>query len=147
MKKFKILLPLFLVLSMASAYAESFAVIVNAGNSEEVNIRERFLLQQGLEKWGSGAEVMPFEIDEAGSIKNLLIKKAFLKSVLSMSGKSEWDQYWTDQKSNGRTVRPTKLKSFKKILRFVKREPGGIGYVPVSMVNASVKKVLTFEVN
>lgn len=148
MKINRLILTMLLALSSYTALTAEYAVIVNKDNGENVDVRSRFLLQQGSDKWGSGGEVLPFEIDEGGSIKNLLIKKAFLKEILGMSGKSEYDKYWTDQKSAGRTVTPTKVKSFKKILRYVKRESGGIGYAPLKKARkAGVKIIKKFVVN
>ena len=145
MKTYLFLFQIFICLLVNSNIkAESFSIIVHKDNADSVNVKERFLLAEGSENWDSGAKVVPFMINFGTDLKKLLIVKSFLTKILDMS-KSDYDNYWIDQKSAGRTDRPIDQNSFEDVLRSIKREKGGIGFVPTSLVNADVKEVQKFE--
>jgi len=140
MKRF--LLVLVTMLFLSQAFAEEYVVIVNVSNND-TNAKDHYLLKAPA--WNNGANVEPYEIDESGDLKKLLVKKAFLKQILGMSF-NDYNKHWADLKASGNTNRPTKLKTFSSIKRFVQRKKGGIGYVPRSQAGGDVKIVATFNV-
>ena len=144
MRYFILLNALILLILTSLVKAESFSVVVHKDNGDEVNIKERFLLAEGSENWSSGSKVVPFMINFGTDLKKLLIVKTFLTKILDMS-KSDYDNYWIDQKSAGRTDRPIDQNTFEDVLRSIKREKGGIGFLPSSLVNADVKEVQKFD--
>ena len=125
------------------ALAEEYAVVVHPSNAD-ANVKDGFLLS--LDSWSNGKKVEPYEIQEAGDLKKLLVKKAFLKEVLGMSI-SDYNKHWADRKAAGKTTKPAPTSSFSGIKRFVSKKEGGIGYIPKSDADGSVKVVKTFNVN
>lgn len=136
-----------LIMTMGAVQAKEFSIIVHKDQAEgNIAARDRFLLAEGLDAWSDGTPVVAFEIEEKGDLKKLIIENGFIKAILGMS-RGAYNQYWIDQKSAGRTNRPVSVKKFKSILRKVKREKGGIAYIPSELVTGDVKVISKFEVN
>ena len=130
------------MLLITSAFSEEFAVIVNASN-DEATARSHFLLIE--EAWSNGAKTLPFEVDPGGSGKKIKVQKAFLKLVLKMNIQT-YRQHWVDRKASGRTVKPTLVRSYQAVKKFVQKKKGGIGYLPKSLAGGNVKIIKTFSV-
>ena len=124
------------------SYAEEFAVIVNSANSFSGDAKEYFLLK--ADKWPSGAVVEPYDIDASSDLLLAVSRNAFIKGILGLSSPAAYKEYWIQQKSKGMTRRPQALKSFDDVVKYVKREKGGIGFVPKSKAQG-VKVLSTFS--
>ena len=138
MKKILILLTFIISLPL---FAEDFAVVVNSAAGGD-NAKNAYLLN--VESWGSGSAVEPYALDKAGGLKNVLIHKAFAKSFLGM-GVSDYKGHWANRKAAGKTKKPTLVKDFKAMKRFITRKKGAIGYLPKSMVTGDMKVVGNFS--
>lgn len=133
------------LLHSASALATSYAVILNAENDFSGDPRIFYTLQKS--QWPSGDEVAPAAIKVGSSLEKGVILSGFVKRVLKLGGISEYREYWIRQKSKGQTRRPIDQTSFKAILKFVSREPGGIGYVPSDLARGNNKVRILLEFN
>lgn len=139
MKKiFVVLITLMISLPL---FAEDFAVVVNSAAGGD-NGKNAFLLNH--ESWGNGTAVEPYELDKAGGLKNVLITKAFAKSFLGM-GMSDYKGHWANRKASGKTKKPTLVKDFNAMKRFVERKAGAIGYLPKAMVTGKMKVIANFS--
>jgi hypothetical protein len=127
-----------------AAIAETYAVVVNAKNSFSGSGKDFFLLKTGSDKWPGGGGVAAFDLDPGADLSLTIVRAQFYKQFLGMTG-SEYNSYWIQEKSKGRTKKPVSVASFKQMAKNVSREAGGIGFVPESL--ATGLKVLTkFEV-
>ncbi len=121
--------------------AEDFAVVVNK-NVDGAAGKNAYLLN--TESWSDGSAVEPYELDKAGGLKNVLIHKAFVKSFLGMS-MSDYKAHWNNRKAAGKTKKPTLVKDFNAMKRFVTRKKGAIGYLPKAMVTGDMKVIANFS--
>ena len=120
--------------------AEDFAVVVNGADG--ANGKNAYLLNTSA--WGNGVTVEPYELDKAGGLKNVLVKKAFAKSFLGMSV-SDYKSHWANRKASGKTKMPTLVKDFKAMKRFLSRKKGAIGYLPKALVTGKMKVIGSFS--
>lgn len=134
---FTLLITLMLTLP---AFAEDFAVVVNGASGD--NGKNAYLLNAAT--WGNGTAVEPFELDNAGGLKNVLVKKAFAKAFLGLS-MADYKAHWSGRKASGKTKMPTLVKDFSAMKRFLSRKAGAIGYLPKSQVDGSMKVIGNFS--
>lgn len=139
MKKIFILL-ITLMVSLP-LFAENFAVVVNSAAGGD-NGKNAYLLN--TDSWSNGTPVDPYQLDKAGGLKNVLITKAFAQSFLGM-GMSDFKGHWANRKASGKTKKPTLVKDFKAMKRFIERKSGAVGYLPKSMVTAKMKVIHSFS--
>jgi len=142
--KFSLLLTLGLMFSF-NAMAKQYSVIVNSGNDFAGDAKNFYLLNQGFGHWPNGTVVTPYDLKTAKDLKLVIVRVAFIKSFLKMSSASDLDHHWISRKSKGFTRKAEKKSDFSSILTFVKREKGGIGFVPRDMAKG-VNVLATFEV-
>jgi hypothetical protein len=72
-------------------------------------------------------------------------RKAFFEYVLGM-GESRHRRYWSRKISAGKKGAPVELDSYDEVLEWIGRNPLGITYIDKSMVDESVKVLLTVYV-
>ena len=145
MKKTMNILTLIMFLWAGLASAAEYAVIIHNKNDFSGNLKNFYLLKQGFREWPSGVDVSPFILKPEGDLKKTLVKVGFLKQILGMSVQ-DFNNHWTSQKSKGNSDKAVPLENFEKILRYVKREEGAIGFVPKNLAKG-VNVVGTFEVD
>jgi hypothetical protein len=66
-------------------------------------------------------------------------------SVVLGMNPDEVARYWIDRRIRGDSRPPRKVQSASTVLALVAKSEGGIGYVPLADVNASVKVVARVE--
>lgn len=119
----------------SKAQPSPVAVIMSA-NASIANITrgqlQRVFLAQPSE-YGNGRRFVPLN-GAAGSRERTL----FDRRVLGMEP-NEVAPFWVDQRIRGHRTAPRAIPSAALTVRLVARLPGGIAYVPLSAVNASVK--------
>ena len=71
-------------------------------------------------------------------------RKEFFSSVLKMA-ESSHDRHWKKQLSTGAGHSPVELSSHDEVLQTIANTPGSIGYIDSSLVNDTVKVLLTIQ--
>ena len=118
-------------------FAETYVVVVNKNNTEDVDVKARFLLNK--ESWANNGTVNVYEMS-AGDVGH----KAFLNKVLKIDA-GAYSTHWNDRKSAGKTNKPTVVKSTSYMFRFIKNKKGAIGYLPQAQATG-LRIISTFEV-
>jgi ABC-type phosphate transport system substrate-binding protein len=106
----------------------AYRIIVHPSNSG-TSIDRRFLAQAFLKKvtiWPDGQTIRP--VDQH---RDSAIRARFSDEILSRSI-SAVRSYWQQLIFAGRGVPPPEMTTDDDVVRFVMRQPGGIGYVSVS---------------
>ena len=135
MKRLITLLTICIFFCSHSAWSKGFVVIVNEENPIEANISQYFKLRLG--EWPNGEKVEPAEIKVGQDLEKGIIQNAFVTRFLKVQSVAEYREYWIRQKSKGKTKRPVEKKSFRAVLRHVRREAGGVGYIPQKMAEGA----------
>lgn len=120
-----------------SAGTEDLVVIAHKATSIAVASRDdlRPVFQTKTTKWPDGSAVKPFNLPD-GSPQRV----EFDQAVLGLDA-DRAARYWIDRKIRGGERPPTTAPSAALMLRLVAATPGGVGYVPASLVNDTVKVV------
>ncbi|HEV8579016.1 MAG TPA: phosphate ABC transporter substrate-binding protein [Thermoanaerobaculia bacterium] len=138
---------LFLLLALGAslaarrAAADSFVVIVNTANSTSAMRTEEvsaFFLKKA-EAWPDGTRVSPVDLDERAPSRESFSNQILAKSTAAVKA------YWQKMIFSGRAVPPPEKASPEEVVSFVKKYPGGIGYVPAGTPLGSGVKVLVVK--
>lgn len=138
----KFLILICLVLFSYTSFSEEFSIVVNKENRVSGNVQKYYLLKNL--KWPNKAVVEPYDIAVNDDLEVAVARNIFIRRELGFSSVSAYLEYWIQQKSKGRTKKPQSLNSYEDVLRYVKNERGGIGFVPSRLVE-DVRVVKTFE--
>ena len=126
----------------APAYAQNFAIVVNAENTSEADISAiKSLYLKQRTSWPDGLSADPFA-RSADSAE----QAAFLSEVLGMS-QADLDQYWLSEKSKTGLAGPRAVGSSSILMRQIKRKKGAFGVVTsgeVASLPEGVKVLLKF---
>jgi ABC-type phosphate transport system substrate-binding protein len=137
--RFLIVLLLGLALSPrpSNAGTEDLVVIANKAGTPASASRDdlRPIFQTKTSSWPDGSSVRPFNLPD-GSPQRV----EFDQAVLGLDA-DRAARYWIDRKIRGGERPPTTAPSPALMLRLVAATPGGVGYVPASAVNDTVKIV------
>ncbi len=136
------------VMSFQGNAAEDFSIIVNIENSyDEFDAPDFFLLKRSNTQWPDGFEVLPVIVKSENS-RVAKSREVFLDQILGFQSEASYSKYWIRQKSKGQTRRPKEFSDFRKVLKYVEREEGAIGYIPKLMLGTSkkVKEIDRFKV-
>jgi len=125
-----------------NVFAEQFSIVVNEKNPVSGDIKRYYLLKK--EKWPNRSSVEPYDIAVNDDLEIAVARNVFIRKELGFSSASAYLEYWIRQKSKGRTKKPQALGSYQDVLRFVKNERGGVGFVP-SRLAEGVRVIKTFE--
>lgn len=125
------------------AKPESIAVIVHPSNHvgklEKKQLRAIYLNMRT--SWSDGRSIEALNLADGNALR-----VAFDRAVLDMDP-DEVARFWIDRKIRGDSRPPRRLQSPAAVLAVVSRNEDAIGYVPASMVNASVQVVARIEDN
>jgi hypothetical protein len=131
------LLPIFASVQLrAEGVAVELAVVVNAQNHAAVSAMELeniFLLRR--RQWPDGTPILPFNAPP-GEVH----RTGFDRAALRMSA-DEAARYWLDLRIRSGTRAPRQLADPGLAVRLVARLKGAIAYVPVDVVDSSVRVV------
>lgn len=121
-----------------SAQASGLAVIVNAANTataDKAKIKAYFL--GTARRWPDGSSVKTVDLPEAHPVRN-----RFYEGLL---GKNEFDMkmYWSTTIFTGAGIPPKSLAEEKEVVKFVKENPGAIGYVGTDVKDDGVRVLLS----
>lgn len=125
-----------------SAFAQNFAVIVNAENAASADASDiKNLYLKKRTAWSDGTSAVPLA-RSTGSAE----QEAFLSNILGMS-QSEIDSYWASEKSKTGSTGPREVGSSSILLRQVGRKAGAFGIVSTAEASSlpeGVKVLLNF---
>jgi ABC-type phosphate transport system substrate-binding protein len=133
------------LLLCASALLLSFsslanvAVVVNSANSaaiDEGDISRIFLGK--VKAFSSGEKITLVNLEYNHAVRNEFEEKVLNKSA------SQVKAYWSKLMFSGKGKPPEELADDKAILAFIAANPGAIGYIAESSVDASVKVIKTY---
>lgn len=131
---------LFIIITLIYAglvYAEDLAIIVNPSNTEttiSANMMKQIILGD-KKRWSNGKHIVVFL-----PVKDSVERKTVDAKVMGMSA-ADFEKYLADEKIRGNVIAPPKEMEVDKIKSFVAQVPNAVGIIPVSKVDAGVKKV------
>jgi hypothetical protein len=128
------------------AYADSYAVIVNAENNYSgdkvaaINVVKRLYLKQ-QNSWPNGGKAKSLARKNGSPIQ-----KAFIKSVLGMS-EAELAGHWISLKQKTGETPPRSVRSEKIIIKLVEKNITGVAFIEegaVEKLSSKAKILFTF---
>jgi len=124
--------------SRLSVAADAFVVIVNTANPaaalKSQEISDIFLKKATA--WSDGTKAAPVDLDETSSARDGFSRQVHKKSTAAVKS------YWQKMIFSGREVPPPEKVSADEVVAFVRKYPGGIGYVPPgTALGAGIKVV------
>jgi hypothetical protein len=116
---------------------EEIAVIVHPSNKFDSLSRARinYLFLRTVSRWPWGAEVMPIDFPEGAPIR-----RRFVDAILG-TGEEQLAEYWIDQRATRGMSPPLRVKDAVAVRQWVAAKPGGIGYIPSSALDNTVKSI------
>jgi hypothetical protein len=135
---FRLTAGVFLTLRQApGSLKEEFVVIVHPSNRFDALSRSKasYLFLRKVSRWPWGAEVAPLDLAEGEPLR-----RAFSEQVLGLS-EEQLAEYWIDQRATRGVSPPAQAHDAKAARLWVAGKPGGIAYVPASVVDATVKAI------
>ena len=124
----------------SSASPAEFHVIINPQNPV-TSVSRKFVMDAFLKKvtqWGDLFGIRPVDLRVDSSVRNAFTTELLKRSVSAVK------TYWQQMVFSGRDVPPPELDSDEDVIRYVLRNPGGIGYVS-STANLQGVRVLTLK--
>jgi hypothetical protein len=114
---------------------EEFVVIAHPSNRFEALSRTKasYLFLRKVSRWPWGAEVAPLDLPEGDPIR-----RAFVRQVLGLS-EEQLAEYWIDQRATRGVSPPLQAHNTAAAKLWVATKPGGIAYVPASLLDSTVK--------
>ena len=116
-------------------FEDECTVIVHPSNRFDVLSRSKvsYLFLRKVSRWPWGAEVAPLDL-----AKNERVRGVFVQRVLGIS-EEQLAEYWIDQRATRGVSPPLQVRDAAAAKLWVAARPGGIAYVPLSAVDATVK--------
>jgi ABC-type phosphate transport system substrate-binding protein len=127
----------FVLLSVMTANAQSFKVIVNNSNavtSLTATQASQIFLKKTT-KWDNGSKILPIDLSSQLEVRTDFTETIHGKSVNAI--KSYWQQYVF----SGKGTPPLEKKSDAEVLEFIKNNAGAIGYVSSDFAVPGVKVI------
>jgi ABC-type phosphate transport system substrate-binding protein len=115
---------------------ESIGVIVNKGNSlSSINARILRNIYLGKQTFWPDNKIIVVAMLKGGKIH-----EKFLKTIVQQNS-SQFSLYWKNQTFTGTGVAPKIFDTDAELKAFIKDNPGAIGYISLSGIDDSVKKL------
>jgi len=124
----------------SSASPAEFHVIINPQNPV-TSVSRKFVMDAFLKRvtqWGDLFGIRPVDLRVDSSVRNAFSTELLKRSVSAVK------TYWQQMVFSGRDVPPPELDSDEEVIRYVIRNPGGIGYVSPT-ANLQGVRVLTLN--
>jgi hypothetical protein len=114
---------------------EEFVVIVNSSNQFDSLSRTKvsYVFLRKVSRWPWGAEAAPANLPTSEPTR-----QEFLQQVLRMN-EGLLAEYWIDQRATRGISPPTEVRDPAAVKLWVAARPGGIGYIPASALDGTVK--------
>jgi hypothetical protein len=116
-------------------FEDECTVIVHPSNRFDALSRSKvsYLFLRKVSRWPWGAEVAPLDLAQ-----NERVRRVFVQRVLGIS-EEQLAEYWIDQRATRGVNPPLQVRDAAAAKIWVAARPGGIAYVPSSVVDATVK--------
>jgi hypothetical protein len=116
---------------------DAMVVIVNLSNHFDALTRSKlcFLFLGKVSRWPWGAEAAPVDLGVEQSVR-----REFLQQVLRID-EEQLAEYWIDQRSTRGVSPPLQVRNAAGAKAWVAARPGGIAYIPSSMLDGTVKEI------
>jgi hypothetical protein len=116
---------------------DEIAVIVHPSNRFDSLSRSRlnYLFLRKVSRWPWGAEAVPIDLAEGAPIR-----KRFAETILGI-GEEQLAEYWIDQRATRGMSPPLQVQDAAAVRQCVAARPGGIGYIPSSALDNTVKAI------
>lgn len=124
-----LLLGLCFVMAATPASAQSFVVVVNAGNSLSTIAKEdlsRIFLKR-VPDWPGGGAALPVDLPLNNPTRAGFTSRVHGRSVFAVRA------FWQQQIFAARDVPPAEKINERDVMEFVRQNPGAVGYVPADM--------------
>ena len=115
-----------------------FKVIVNPANPTS-SVERRFLVDAFLKRttrWPHDETIRPVDLAPSSDTRRRFSDEVLKRSVAAVKN------YWQQMVFSGQNIPPVELDSDEQVVRFVLRNPGGVGYVSAG-ANIEGAKVLS----
>ena len=134
MKKYIILL--IIVFAVATVQAQYKVIVNNSNTITSLTKAEasNYLLKKRT-KWKSGVKVTPVDLSSKSSIRASFTKAVHRKTTAQVRA------FWQQSVFSGKATPPREMKSNAEVVKFVKANKGGIGYVSAGASTAGVKVI------
>lgn len=133
----KLILIIITLIYVVLISAEDLAIVVNPSNTDATitaNMMKQIILGD-KKRWANGKHIVVFL-----PVKDSAERKTVDTKVMGMSA-ADFEKYLADEKIRGNVIAPPKEMEVDKIKSFVSQVPNAVGIIPVSKVDATVKKV------
>jgi ABC-type phosphate transport system substrate-binding protein len=119
----------------ASVHGRQFVIIVNKQNQlQELSVAKlKTIFLRRISRWPWGAAIDPVDLPE-----DSVLRREFAREVLNTT-LAELGVYWIDQKATRSVNPPVVAPSVEAVKAAVAAQPGAIGYIPASAVDARVR--------
>jgi len=126
----------FILCAVMSAYASDYAIIVHKDNPVSVlsksDLKQIYLGKKG--SWTNGESIVLYSLQDPD------VTETFTSEIMSKSAQ-QFSLYWKKALFTGTGRPPLEMNSTAEMKRFIAADPRGIGYIPKSEVDGSVKVV------
>jgi hypothetical protein len=116
---------------------EEFVVIVHPSNRFDALSRSKvsYAFLRKVSRWPWGEDITPADL-----AANDPIRQKFVQEVLRIS-KEQLAEYWMYQRSTHGVSAPPQVRDASAAKLWVAARPGGIAYIPSSVLDATVKAI------
>jgi len=135
--KISVLITFALLLITDGVFAQSFKVVVNSSNSVTALTKKEAsdLFLKKKSKWTDGNAVSPVDLSSSSKVREEFSQQVLGKSISAVRN------FWQQAAFSGTASAPTEKSSDEEVIEFIKKNPGGIGYVSSSANTSGVKTV------
>lgn len=117
-----------------------FRLIVNPANPTS-SVERRFIVDAFLKKttrWPNDEAIRPVDLEPSSDTRRRFSEEVLKRSVPAVKS------YWQQMVFSGQNIPPPELDGDEQVVRFVLRNPGGVGYVSAG-ANIESAKVLSLR--
>ena len=118
-------------------YAQTFKVIVNNSNSVSSLTKKEAsdLFLKKKTKWSDGTTVSPVDLSSGIKVREEFSQQVHGKSTSAIRN------FWQQAAFSGTASAPPEKLSDEEVIEYVKKNPGGVGYISSSASASGVKTV------
>ncbi len=124
-----------------NAKPSAYKIVVHAENSLDTlpleTVRQYFLKKKT--NWPSGQRVLPVDLHETSSLRELFSQQILQRKVRSVRA------YWQKNIFSGRAVPPPEKKSDADVMSYIREHKNAIGYVSSNCVLSAELKVVQVD--
>jgi len=124
-------------LTAPSAHAADFKLVahpdVSVSSLDSSDCSRIFLKKR--QRWGDGTRIVPVDLSAASPVRRAFSRRVHHKPTVAV------EAFWQKQLFTGQGVPPITLNSEADVIRYVKENPGAIGYVSPDVSTRGLKVI------